>query len=64
MAIKEPITKIYEDALSKKDGPVWNAAIKRPETPGPMRRPALKFAEFRLTAFARSLFPTISDVNA
>ena len=31
---------------------------------GPTRRPALKLAELRLTAFATSEWPTISEVNA
>jgi hypothetical protein len=37
--------------------------MRKPEMAGPINRPALKFAEFRLTAFAKSEWPTISDVN-
>ena len=49
--------------LIKKDGPVSKRAIKKPDKAGPINRPALKFAEFRLTAFAISEWPTISEVN-
>ena len=46
------------------EGPVPKAAISRPEIAGPIKRPALKFAELRLTAFGKSLCPTISAANA
>jgi hypothetical protein len=48
------MTKRYEKALNRNDGPVPKAAMRKPETAGPIRRPALKFAEFRLTAFGKS----------
>ena len=54
---------MYEAALSKNDGPVPNAAINKPETPGPINRARLKFAEFKLTALPRSARPTISAVK-
>lgn len=40
-----------------------NAAINKPETPGPISLAKLKFAEFRLTAFGKSALPTISAVK-
>ena len=55
---------MYDAAFKIKEGPVPNHAMSSPERPGPTRRPALKFAEFKLTAFAISLLPTISLVNA
>ena len=36
------------------------AAISKPDSAGPTKRPALKFAEFRLTALGRSSWPTMS----
>ncbi|CAB4795751.1 unannotated protein [freshwater metagenome] len=40
-----------------------NAAINKPETPGPISLAKLKFAELRLTAFGKSALPTISAVK-
>ena len=48
------MTKKYEAPLIKNEGPVPKAAMSKPETAGPMRRPPLKFAEFRLTALGKS----------
>jgi hypothetical protein len=39
------------------------AAINRPDRAGPTKRPRLKFAELRLTAFGTSALPTISEVK-
>ena len=50
-------------ALIKNDGPVSKRAIRKPDKAGPTKRPALKLAEFRLTALAISECPTISEVN-
>ena len=49
------MTKKYERPLIMKDGPVPKAAIKPPDTAGPTNLPALKLAEFKDTAFGRSL---------
>ena len=57
------MTNRYEVALIKKEGPVSKLAINTPERAGPIKRPALKFAELRLTALATSLSPTISAVK-
>ena len=42
------------------DGPVPNAAIRKPEIAGPTNLPKWKFALLRLIAFVRSSRPTIS----
>ena len=47
----------------RNDGPVLKRAIRKPDNAGPTRRPALKLAEFRLTALATSECPTISAVK-
>ena len=47
----------------RNDGPVSKRAIRKPDSAGPIKRPALKFAEFKLTAFAISEWPTISEVK-
>ena len=46
------------------DGPVLKCAMRKPESAGPTSLPALKLAEFRLTALATSEWPTISEVKA
>ena len=57
------ITNKYVVALIRNDGPVSKRAIRKPDSAGPTKRPALKLAEFKLTAFAISEWPTISEVN-
>jgi len=47
----------------KKAGPVLNAAMTRPASPGPMRRAALKDALFRPTALLSESRGTISETK-
>ena len=50
-------------AFNINEGPVPKALISKPETAGPTKRAALKFAEPRLMAFLVSSLPTISGVK-
>ena len=46
-----------------KETPVPNRTIRSPDAAGPIKRPALKFAEFRLIALGISLLPTSSELK-